>query len=129
MCHVSDGASVHALVDALYAGLNALDAARLRQLYLPGAAIVRAVRPMSTPGLEGWLAGLPAVFTEHEELELGRRVELHGDLAQVTSRFLIQHRVTKAPLRSGTNLFTLVFDGARWWFAAAAWVVDEPAAR
>lgn len=124
---MNDGDSVHALVDALYEGLNALDAARLRSLFLPGAMLARAVEPLSTPPVEEWLAGLPGLFTEHEELELGRRVELHGALASVTSRFLIRHRLTRAPLRSGTNVFTVVFGGARWWFAAAAWVVDAQA--
>jgi hypothetical protein len=121
----SDGGSVHDLVDALYAGLDALDVERLRRLFLPGAIIVRAARPMSTPGLDAWLAGLSSVFTDNEELELERRVEAHGDLAHVTSRFLIRNRVTAAPLRSGTNLFSLVCDGERWWIAAAAWVLDE----
>ncbi|MDX2013408.1 MAG: hypothetical protein SFW67_24670 [Myxococcaceae bacterium] len=119
-----DGASVDTLVDALYLGLNALDAPRLRGLYLPRAALVRAVQPLSQPTIDAWLDGLPGVFTENEELELERRVELHGDLAAVTSRFLIRNRATRAPLRSGTNLFTVVFDGTRWWFAAAAWTLD-----
>ncbi|MCU0695099.1 MAG: hypothetical protein MUC96_01070 [Myxococcaceae bacterium] len=119
-----DAASVNTLVDALYRGLDTLDAPRLRALYLPGATLVRAVEPLSRPTLDAWLDGLPTVFTENEELELERRVEPHGALALVTSRFLIRHRVTHAPLRSGTNVFTVVFDGTRWWFAAAAWSLD-----
>lgn len=114
----------HALVDALYAGLNAVDLPRLKTLFLPTATIVRVVAPMTVHTVDSWSAGLPTVFTANEELELSRRVEQHGALAQVRSRFVIRDRVTRAPLRSGTNAFSLVHDGSRWWLASATWVLD-----
>lgn len=115
---------LHALVDALYAGLNAVDVPGLENLFLPAATIVRVVTPMTVHTVGSWASGLAGVFTANEELELSRRVERHGALAQVTSRFVIRDRATKAPLRSGTNAFSLVHDGSRWWFASATWVVD-----
>lgn len=114
----------HALVDALYAGLNAIDLPGLEDLFLPAATIVRVVTPMTVHTVTSWASGLPNVFTANEELELSRRVEQHGALAQVVSRFVIRDRATRAPLRSGLNAFSLVHDGARWWFASATWVVD-----
>lgn len=114
----------HALVDALYAGLNAVDVAGLKNLFLPAATLVRVVTPMTVHSVESWSSGLSSVFTANEELELSRRVEQHGALAQVTSRFVIRDRATKTPLRSGTNAFSLVHDGSRWWFASATWVLD-----
>ena len=121
---MNDGASPHELIDALYAGLNAIDLARLKGLFLPAATIVRVVTPMTVHTVDSWSSGLASVFTANEELELSRRVDQHGALAQVLSRFVIRDRVTKAPLRSGTNAFSLVHDGSRWWLASATWVLD-----
>ena len=113
------------MVDALSAGINPVDLPRLKNLFLPAATIVHAVAPMTVHTVDSWSSGLPSVFTANEELELSRRVDRHGALAQVLSRFVIRDRATKATLRSGTNAFSLVHDGARWWFASATWVLDR----
>jgi hypothetical protein len=117
-------ASPHELLDALYAGINALDAPALRSSFVPGVCLVRVGPPLAVMTIDTWLNGLPTIFTEHEELELSRIVEPHGPLAHATSRFVIRHRVTKQPLRAGTNSLTLTFTDGVWRFAAAVWVAD-----
>lgn len=117
-------ASPHELIDSLYTGINALDAPGLRSLFVPGVSLVRVGPPLVAMTIDTWLTSLPTVFTENEELELSRVVELHGTLAHVTSRFLIRHRTTKQPLRAGTNSLTLAFSDGAWRFAAAVWVAD-----
>jgi len=107
------------------ASTNPVDLPRLKNLFLPAATIVHVVAPMTVHTVDSWSSGLPSVFTANEELELSRRVDRHGALAQVLSRFVIRDRATKATLRSGTNAFSLVHDGARWWFASATWVLDR----
>lgn len=117
-------ASPHALIDALYTGINALDTTSLRALFVPGTTLVRVGPPLSVLSFDAWATGLPTVFTENEEVELSRLVALHGDLAHVTSRFLIRHRATQAPVRAGTNSLTLAHGAEGWRLAAAVWVAD-----
>ena len=113
-----------AVLDQLYAQLNSLDLAALRALFWPWALLVRAVEPQSPLSFDAWAAGLSTVFTEHEEVELSRQLEVHGLAARATSRFRIRSRSSKATLREGTNLVTFTQSAGAWRIAAVAWVVD-----
>jgi hypothetical protein len=116
--------SPEAVLDQLYAKLNALEAPALRELFWPWASLIRAVEPQSPLTFDAWASGLPSVFTEHEEVELSRQFQLHGLAARATSRFRIRHRKSGATLREGTNLLTFTQRAGEWRIAAVAWVVD-----
>jgi hypothetical protein len=122
---MSDFTSPHDVVDALYASLTTVDVPRLATLYLPQATLVRVGPPLTVHTFDSWSKGLPAFFSAHEELECSRTVESTRRVALIVSRFLIRERSTRATTHTGTNHFSLVFDGTRWWLASVTWAVDD----
>ncbi|HEY1433894.1 MAG TPA: hypothetical protein VGG65_00885 [Thermoanaerobaculia bacterium] len=140
-----DGASVDALVRALYAAVShgpdgEPNWTRLRALFLPRASIVPPKRPdadgftvLDPAGFEAriraYIAGRrerhePLGFTERE---IGRRESRFGHVCQVFSAY----ETVRAPgdavaFARGIHSIQLVSDGRRWWIAALAWDGERP---
>ena len=67
-------------------------------------------------------------FVEHGffEIEIGRRIERFGHVAQVRSVYETR-RGAKAPLLGrGVNYLLLFWDGTRWWISSAVWDDERP---
>lgn len=121
---MSSFTSPHDVVDALYAALATVDVPQLATLYLPQATLVRVGPPLTVHTFDSWSKGLSAFFSTHEELECSRTVQANARVALIVSRFVIRDRASRVPTHTGTNHFSLVFDGARWWLASVTWTVD-----
>ncbi|MDH4131863.1 MAG: hypothetical protein OEV95_08660 [Gemmatimonadota bacterium] len=60
------------------------------------------------------------------EIELGRRVEQFGNVAQVRSVYEMRRTADGPPFGRGVNYLLLYWDGARWWITSAVWDGERP---
>jgi len=60
------------------------------------------------------------------EIELGRRVEQFGNVAQVRSAYEMRRTAEDPPFGRGVNYLLLYWDGARWWISGAVWDDERP---
>jgi hypothetical protein len=135
----ADTATLDALLDAFYAGVSGpagrrWDRARERNLYLPGAHLVRVVedesgRPTAqSMDLESFMDGTDEFFAKESfyEREIARHVDRFGNLAQVFTTYEARHEESDPePFKRGINSLQLFWDGTRWWITAALWANES----
>lgn len=104
------------------------DFARMRSLFAPGA-LLRVIGPKGVRGgtLEYYIAKSGPVLEKEgfTEQELGRRVELYGNLATVWSAY--DGRTASGSFHErGINSFQLVRIDGRWLVASILWQEETP---
>lgn len=60
------------------------------------------------------------------EVELGRKVERFGNVATVLSSYEGKVQLTGKVVTRGVNIFSLYFDGKRWWIQTMLWDEERP---
>ena len=125
------------LLDTFYEILSgrsdeARDWAKFRQLFFHDAHL-RVIRPSTqrdiavTDSVDSYIVRVGAFLQEHDFYEYGSsyRIEVHGDLAQVYSRYEARtSKHTAEPLKRGTNLVQLVCVDSAWEIASMLWQDD-----
>src|ERR1043165_1302861 len=132
---MSDTESLDAIIRAMYesvsgpAGLDR-DTLRERSLFMPGAHLVRvALTEDGTPqakmmDVEAYLKDTADFFRENDfyEVEIARRTEVFGQIAQVFSTYEARHGLDDpVPFKRGINSIQLFNDGDRWWIVNMLW--------
>ena len=130
-----DTESLDAIIRAMYesvsgpAGLNR-DTLRERSLFMRGAHLVRVtLTDNGTPqakvmDVEGYLKDTADFFRENNfyEVEIARRTEVFGQIAQVFSTYEARHALDDPePFKRGINSIQLFNDGNRWWIVNMLW--------
>jgi hypothetical protein len=102
-------------------------------LYMPGAMFVAlgesngkpTANPMSP---EEFRRRTDASLVKNGffEIELGRRVEQFGNVAQVRSVYEMRRAAGDPPFGRGVNYLLLYWDGDRWWISGAVWDDERP---
>ena len=132
---MNDTESLDAIIRAMYesvsgpAGLDR-DTLRERSLFMPGAHLVRvALTADGTPqarvmDVEAYLKDTADFFRENDfyEVEIARRTEVFGQIAQVFSTYEARHDLADPePFKRGINSIQLFNDGNRWWIVNMLW--------
>lgn len=131
----SDGASIDAIVSALYESVSATageekDWSRLRGLFAPGARLMPVVWDggdrfsLRTLSVEDYIRHATSYFRAHSfyEREIVRRVDRFGSMAQVFSTYeAFDSRDTPVPVKRGINSIQMHHDGERWWIVSVLW--------
>jgi len=60
------------------------------------------------------------------EKELGRKIERFGNVATVLSSYEGRAQSTGKVVTRGVNIFSLYFDGKRWWIQTMLWDEEGP---
>lgn len=60
------------------------------------------------------------------EVELGRKIERFGNVATVLSSYEGKLQSTGKVVTRGVNIFSLYFDGKRWWIQTMLWDEEGP---
>jgi hypothetical protein len=102
-------------------------------LYMPGATFVAMQQHDGKPAPdivtpEQFRRAVDREFVRQGffEIEIGRRIERFGHVAQVRSVYQTR-RGAKAPLLGrGVNYLLLFWDGTRWWISSAVWDDERP---
>lgn len=141
----ADVDSIDAIVNALYASVSFKagehpDWARFRGLFEPSARLVRVdallaatpasqreQSPLRVSGIDDYVTRTTAAvdsgaLSAFLEIELSRRTEVFGDLAQVFSSY--ERSADAGEVVRGINSMQLVKDGDRWWVISLSWT-DE----
>jgi len=140
----ADGASVDAIVAALYASVSHDSAGepnwpRMRDIFLPVGMLVPPKNPKSdlftvldVDGFEqrvkeGMAAakqkGDPTSFFERE---IARKTDCFGNICQVFSTYESRRAPSdEKPFVRGINSIQLVNDGRRWWIASVVWDTER----
>ncbi|HEV2916026.1 MAG TPA: hypothetical protein VGX92_22290 [Pyrinomonadaceae bacterium] len=132
---MSDTESVDAIIRAIYETVSGpadalRDTPRMRSLYLPGANLVRtSIRDDGTPvanvmDVDGYLRDTADFFRRNAfyEIEIARRTDLFGNIAQVLSTYEARTQLGEAvPFKRGINCIQLFNDGNRWWIVNMLW--------
>ena len=133
-----DVESIDAIIAACYDVISGpagkkRDWERERSLFHPGA---RLIPTATVPGetdveltpivldVEGYIARVEPLFTDQGfyELEVARRTEQFGRIAQVWSTYESKHDLADPkPFMRGINSFQLFNDGTRWWILSVYW--------
>ncbi len=140
----SDGASVDAILDALYASVSHPDAvepdwARMRKIFLPVGMLIppkRANQDMFTVvDVDGFRdlvrKGADAAKQRGEssaffEKEVARRLDCFGNVCQAFSTYEARRAPTdEKPFVRGINSIQLLNDGERWWVASIVWDTER----
>jgi hypothetical protein len=128
-----------ALLDTFYDTISGpagpRDWTRERDLFHPAARLMRTgvdaegrpwIRVMT---VEEYIVDTTPFFAADDfyELEVARRVERFGNVAQVRSVYEARRR-PDAPelLKRGVNLIQLYHDGTRWWVISVLWDNERP---
>lgn len=104
-------------------------------LYMPGAIFVsvsetggRVEAVIMTPEEYRQRSGPRQVTSGMFEIEVGRRIERWGHVAQVRSVAVVR-RTPDGPIDARyVNYFQLYWDGSRWWIAGMVWDLERPGA-
>ena len=134
----ADVASIDGIVHAFYDVISG-PAGMPRQwrrdstLYMPGAMFVAlgesdgkpTANPMSPEEFRR-RTDASLVNNGFFEIELGRRVEQFGNVAQVRSVYEMRRTAEDPPFGRGVNYLLLFWDGARWWISGAVWDDERP---
>lgn len=125
-----DVESIDGIVKALYESINgpagARDWDRMRSLFLPGGRMMPG-RPRGAGGasmerldIEDYIASRSAYFVENplHEIEVDRRVDRFGNIAQVWSAYDGYRSLEEEPFFRGANSIQLFHDGDRWWIVS-----------
>src|SRR5262252_8554635 len=136
----ADGASVDAIIAALYASVSHDEAGqpnweRMRNLFLQVGMLIPPKNPRSdlftvldVDGFEQRVKesvgaakqkGDPTSFFEKE---VSRRTDCFGNVCQIFSTYESRRApADEKPFVRGINSIQLVNDGHRWWIASVAW--------
>lgn len=128
-----DVASIDGIVKALYEVVSGpageRDWQRERSLFLPGGQLV-PTRPLPEGGtaadrfdVEGYIGSRTPFFAANDfyEVEVARRVERFGAIAQVWSVYEGRREPGGEPILRGINGIQLFDDGERWWVVSILW--------
>ena len=140
-----DGASVEAIVAALYASVSHDEASRpdwdrMRNLFLQVGMLIPPKNPRSdmftvldVDGFEQRVRESIAASkqkgdpTSFFEKEVSRRTDCFGNVCQIFSTYESRRAPTdEKPFVRGINSIQLVNDGRRWWIASVAWDQERP---
>ena len=132
---MSDAHSIEAIVHAIYDVISgpagkARDWDRFRSLFFPGARLVRtSIGPDGRPRAQAMdTRAYEEDTTDYfrresfHEIEVARRIERFGNIAQVFSTYEARHAPDDAqPFKRGINSVQLFNDGQRWWVVSVLW--------
>ena len=132
--HPADVASIDGVMAALYACISGpegvpRDWARNSSLFSDGAVIAPPTSfgdPSSESPLfdvEGYRRDRAPFFQRHGffEMEIARRTERYGCVAQVFSTYESRRHLDEPPFMRGINSVQLVWRRHRWWILSIAW--------
>jgi hypothetical protein len=141
----SDGASVDAVIAALYASVSHPDGvepdwARMRKLFLPVGMLVPPKRSnqdmftvLDVDGFRDFFReGMAAAKQRGEtnafyETELARQLDCFGNVCQAFSTYESRRAPSdEKPFMRGINSIQLLNDGQRWWIASVVWDSERP---
>lgn len=129
------------VMEALYASISGppgpRDFARLRTLFAPGAELVRTVegedgaRVRDRMPVETFIerAGPQLEQTGFFEVEIVRKVDVFGSIAQVWSTYEARRDPSAEPFARGINGVQLFFGAAGWKITSLVWDDERPGAR
>ena len=122
--------SVDGIVKALYESISGpagpRDWDRTRSLFMPGGRMMPG-RPGGDGGatmecldIEDYIASRSPDFVENplHEVEVDRRVDRFGNIAQVWSAYDGYRTLEEEPFFRGANSLQLFHDGDRWWIVS-----------
>lgn len=109
---------------------------RFRSLFHPSARMIPTGKNPNT-GVYGAFSLTPEDYIKRSgpylekegfhEIELGRKTDVYGNIAQVFSTYEGRTKLTdKKPLLRGINSFQLLNDGKRWWVMTIYWQQETP---
>jgi hypothetical protein len=125
-----DVESVEGIVTALYESISGPAGPRgwnrLRSLFVPAGRMLPARKredggaTLECLDLESYIASRSPYLDENPlyEIEVDRRVDRFGDIAQVWSTYDGYHTLEQAPWFRGANSLQLFHDGSRWWIVS-----------
>jgi hypothetical protein len=141
----NDGASVDAIIAALYAAVSHDEAStpnweRMRSMFLQVGMLIPPKNPRSelftVLDVDGFeqrvkesIASMKAKGdpTSFFEREIARRTDCFGNVCQVFSTYESRRAPSdEKPFVRGINSIQLVNDGHRWWIASVAWDQERP---
>jgi hypothetical protein len=130
--------SIEGIVKALYDNISGpagpRDWDRERSLLAPGARL-QPTRPKEGGGgtmevldIEGYIASRTPFFAQGDfyEVEVSRRVDSFGNIAQVWSQYEGRRSPEGEPFMRGINSIQLFNDGDRWWIVSVLWDNERP---
>jgi len=132
---MSDTHDLDAVIRALYASVSGpagaeRDTPAMRSLFMPGAQLVRtSVTDDGTPvakvmDVDSFIRDTADYFRQQGfyEMEIARRTDLFGNIAQVFSSYEARNDESEAtPFKRGINSIQLFNDGKRWWIVNMLW--------
>jgi hypothetical protein len=136
-----DVGSLDAIMKAVYDVISgdagkARDWNRFRTLFHKDARLIPSGKNPQT-GVVGARVLTPEDYVERagpnlekngfHEREIGRHVDMYGNIAQVFSSYASFHKADdKEPFMRGINSFQLLNDGKRWWVVTIYWQQETP---
>lgn len=133
-----DVETVDGIIQALYASISGpagpRDWHRFHSLFMPGAILMNAAprpdtlpppRALSPEGYREWAAPY-FVANAFYEVEVARRMERFGTIAQVWSTYVSRRAPGEQPFARGINSIQLVWHQGRWWVASIVWDSERP---
>lgn len=130
--------SIEGIVEALYETISGpagpRDWDRERSLFAPGARL-QPIRPKEEGGgvlnmldIERYIESRTPFFARNDfwEVEVSRRVDRFGNIAQVWSRYEGRRSADGEPFLRGVNSIQLFHDGDRWWIISMLWDNENP---
>ena len=141
----ADGASVDAILNALYESVSHPDGAepnwaRMRGIFIPVGMLIPPKRPNEDMFTvldvdqfrERVRKGADAAKQKGEptgffEKEVARRLDCFGNVCQVFSTYEARRAAAdEKPFVRGINSIQLLNDGERWWVASVVWDTERP---
>jgi hypothetical protein len=136
--HTADGASVDAIVKALYDVISGpageRDWNRFQSLFTPQASMGAVVT--NKEGVSRYMRFTPKEYQERNgpqfakagffEEELGRQQTKFGEMAHVWSAYQFRFAPNEPVQQRGINSIQLVYEGGRWWVANILWNAERP---
>jgi hypothetical protein len=127
-----DVESIEGIVKALYETISGpagpRDWDRERSLLAPGARLQPTRKEeggaiMDVFDVEGYIASRSPFFDQNDfyEVEVSRRVDCFGNIAQVWSQYEGRRSPAQEPFLRGINSIQLFHDGDRWWVVSVLW--------
>jgi hypothetical protein len=130
--------SIEGIVKALYENISGPAGPRNwdreRSLLAPGARL-QPTRPKEGGGgtmevfdIEGYIVSRTPFFAQGDfyEVEVSRRVDRFGNIAQVWSQYEGRRSPEGEPFMRGINSIQLFNDGDRWWIVSVLWDNERP---
>ena len=133
-----DVESIEGILNALYESISGpagpRDWDRERSLFAPGGRL-QPTRVKEEGGgvmdvfdVEGYIASRSPFFVQNDfhEIEVSRRVDRFGNIAQVWSQYEGRRSPDQEPFLRGINSIQLFHDGDRWWVVSVLWDNERP---